>query len=616
MEQNYREVRRRQNPERGQSHSGLGQNRRRRGPQRKRRRQRNIVLTMTLLVILVILMLVALFVWKRYSPSKEQADLNEYYGITNKEQVAVVIDHKISDIKGMISDGRTYVQYETLKDYINNRFYWDPNENLLLYTLPDGMVSVSVGSKEYSVSKEKNTEDYVILKTEGSTAFIALDFVQRYTNMSFEVFSKPNRIVVDTREKVKVANVKKDTQVRYRAGVKSPVLSDVKKKDVVQIIEAEGDWQKVRTLDGFIGYLKESAIKDVREEERKANYTELQYTNIKKDYTINMGWHNVTNQTANDGVLSTIANTQGLTTISPTWFHVRDTNGGMDSIASSRYVNYCHQSNIEVWPSLRDFDGGINSTEETYELLSYTSKRETLINKVIAEALQYSVDGINLDFEKINEDCADHYIQFVRELAIRCHQNDLVLSVDNYVPKGYNAHYNRKEQGVFADYVVIMGYDEYWGGSPKAGPVSSLSYVEEGIEATLQEVSAEKIISGIPFYTRLWQETPKTKEEIEADKGTDAEGYEFNVSSTALGMVKAKDAVTANGAEIALDEEAGVNFATWSDETSTYKIWLEDEVSVEAKLKLMKDHKLAGTAFWALGQEELSIWNLIIKYTN
>lgn len=605
MEENHNTKRKQSNPKRS-----------RRGAGRRRRRKRNIILRTILLIVLIIMTVIAVFVWKRYSPSKEKADLDKYYGIENKEQVAIVVDDKISEYKGKIEDGKVYVRYETLKTNINSRFYWDVNENLLLYALPTDIVSVSVGSKEYSVSKEKNIEDYVILKTEGNTAYVALDFIKNYTNITFEVFSNPNRVVVDTQDKIKVADAKKDTQVRYQAGVKSPILGDVKKKDEVQVIESEGDWEKVRTADGFIGYLKKSALKDTRDETREGDYKEPEYTSIKKDYTINMAWHNVTNQTANNSVLSAITQTQGLTTISPTWFHVSDTSGNLDSIASSQYIAYCHQAGIEVWPSLRDFDGGINSSDETLELLSYTSKRENLINKVIAEAVQIGIDGINLDFEKINEECADHYIQFVRELSVRCRQNGLVLSIDNYVPKGYNAHYNRKEQGVFADYVVIMGYDEHWGGSPLAGPVSSLSFVKEGIEETIKEVPAEKVISGIPFFTRLWQETPKTQEELDGQAGPDAANYDMNVSSQALGMSKAKEAIANAGAEITFDQDAGENFATWEADGSTYKIWLEDELAVEEKLKLMKENKLAGTAFWALGQEDPSIWNLIIKYVN
>ena len=588
-----------------------------RKPQNRRRRKRNLGLKIVLLMILIITAVAAAFLWKRYGPSKELADLKEYYGIENENQLAVIVNNQITEPRGKIEDGKAYVQYELVRDYINNRFYWDPNENIMLYTLPDNTVSVEVGSKDYTVSKEKNSEDYVILKTEGSTAYIALDFIRQYTDIEYEVYDNPNRVMIvsDWSETV-VAEVKRDTQVRYRGGVKSPILTEIGKKDEVTVIESEQNWKKVRTKDGFIGYVKSSALKKEETKIPDRQFAEQEYTSIRKDYTINMAWHNVTNSTANNSVLQRIADSKGLTTIVPTWFHVKDVEGNLESIASSEYVNYAHQANIEVWAAIRDFDGGIGSNDESLELLSHTSRRENLINQLIAQAMQTGIDGINVDFEKISEQCGEHYIQFIRELSVRCRQNGLVLSVDNYVPKGYNMQYNRKEQGIVADYVVIMGYDEHYGGSPVAGPVSSYNFVKEGIEETLKEVPAEKIISGIPFFTRLWSETPKTQAEIQADAGTAAAEYSSKVSSEPLGMSAAKQRIAQAGAQISLDSAAQQNYAEWAADGVTYKIWLEDEQSIELKLKLMKEHNLAGTAAWAIGQESPEIWQLIQKYTN
>ncbi len=588
-----------------------------RGQQSKRKRQRNLIVKMALVVVLMVAAVVAAVLWKRYSPSKEEYDLKKYYGIEKEGQLAITVDNQIVEPQGIIEDGKTYIQYETVRDYINSRFYWDANENILLYTLPKDMVSVEVGSKDYTVSKEKKSEDYVILKTEGSTAYIALDFIQQYTNIEYELYNDPNRVMIMTDwGETTVATVKRNTQVRFQGGVKSPILCQVKKKDEVTVIESEENWKKVRTKDGFIGYIKSSALKNEEKKTIDRAFEEQEFTNISKDYTINMAWHNVTNSDANNTVLQRIAESKGLTTIAPTWFHVKDTEGNMDSIASSDYVNYAHQSNIEVWAAIRDFDGGIDSYEESYELLRYTSRREKLINQLISEALRVGVDGINVDFEKISEECGEHYIQFIRELSVRCRQNSLVLSIDNYVPKGYNMQYNREEQGVVADYIIIMGYDEHYAGSPEAGPVASYNFVKEGIEETLKEVPAEKVISGIPFFTRVWEEIPKTEEELASQAGTEEAEYTMNVSSKAYDMDTAKSRITEVGAELTWDEETQQNYATWNIETAIYEVWLEDEQSIEPKLKLMKDYKLAGTAAWALGQESSEIWNLIQKYTN
>ena len=583
----------------------------------RRRRKRQRMIRFVLLIILIIAAIAGIILWKRYSPSKEQYDMKKYYGIEKDGQVGITVDNKVVEAEGKLAGGKVYVAYNIVRDYINSRFYWDPNENVLLYMLPEDMISVDVGSKDYSISKKKKSEDYVILKTEGNTAYIALDFVQQYTNIDYEVSNNPDHVMIRTKwGKTDVATVKKNTQVRYQGGVKSPVLAELKKKDEVTVVESEQNWKKVRTADGVIGYVKNKTLKNEEKKNITRKFEEQDYSNISKDYTINMAWHNVTNQDANNAVAQRIAQTKGLTTLAPTWIHVADTNGNISSIASADYVSYAHKQNVEVWMTVRDFDGGISSEKESYELLSYTSRRETLITQLIAEALRVGVDGINVDFEKISDKCGEHYIEFIRELSVKCRQNGLVLSVDNYVPKSFNTQYDRKEQGIVADYVVIMGYDEYYAGSPEAGPVSSYNYVKEGITETLKEVPAEKVISGIPFFTRLWKETPKTEEELKSDKGTDAEQYSATVESDAYGMDNAQAIVKQAGVDTTWDKKAGQNYATWEADGSKYEIWMEDSKSIEAKLKLMKKYKLAGTAEWSLGQESSDIWNLIQKYVN
>ncbi|MEF9839601.1 MAG: glycosyl hydrolase family 18 protein [Lachnospiraceae bacterium] len=584
---------------------------------RRRRRKRNLLIRFFLLFILIVGVIGTCFYIKKYGPSKEKEDLNNYYGIEKENQLAITIDNKVIGANAMTVDGRPYIEYAVVRDYLNSRFYWDPNENVLLYTLPNDIVNVGVGSKEYTISKTTNTEDYVILKTEGSTAYIAMDFVQKYTNLKFKVYHKPDRImIVSDWGKTKTASIKKDTQVRYQGGVKSPILREMKRNEKVTVIENEGDWKKIRTIDGFIGYVKNSTLKGEKEETISREFTEEKFTSIARNYKINLAWHQVTNEEANNSILETIANTKGLTTLAPTWFSFADTQGNLNSIASSEYVNYAHQSRIEVWAVLNDFDGGINSNEETLEVLSYTSKRANLINQVVAEALQTGVDGINVDIEKVSEECGEHYIQFIRELSVKCRKNGIVLSVDNYVPKAHSAHYNRKEQGIVADYVIIMGYDEHPGNSLESGSVASYGFVKDGIEATLKEVPSKKVINAVPFYTRLWKEVPKTEAELASQKGSEEGQYTTAVSSEALGMEEAANRVAAAGITPTWDKTARQNYAQWDENGVTYKVWLEDSSSTEERLKLMKKNKLAGTAAWKLGFQNASIWDVILQYVN
>lgn len=587
----------------------------------RKRRQRSLVIKVCIFIILALVVLCGTILWKKYSPSDKKANRKEYYGITNEEQLAVIVNNQILEPKGKMIDGTLYLEYSAVRDYVNERFYWDANENLLLYTLPNDMVSVSVGSREYAVSKEKKSEEYVILKTEGSTAYIALDFVKKYTDIEYKMYKSPNRIVIQSDwSDAKVATTKNNSAIRMRAGVKSPILTETKSDDVVRIIEKEGKWRKVRTNDGFVGYIKQSDLKDEKTKTYKREFKEEKFTNIKKDYTINMAWHQVSSRSANNQVLEMIANTKGLTTLSPTWFSVKDTKGNITSIASSEYVNYAHQSNIEVWGLVRNFDPlnqeGIKTSEETHELLSRTSSRENLTNQLISEALQVGLDGINVDFETVAEKTGEHYIQFIRELSVKCRKNGIVLSVDNYVPKGYNEHYHRKEQGIVADYVIIMGYDEHFAGSYESGSVASIGYVKEGIQETLKDVPASKVINAMPLYTRLWKEVPKTEAELSEQAGTEAGKYSTKVTSETVSMKRTDKVLEQFGAEAKWDSKTGQNYAQWEKDGATYKIWLEDEKSIEEKLKVMKANKLAGTAVWKLGFESQGLWELILKYVN
>ena len=614
----------------GISPMGMNRSQQRKKNSRGRHRRRRMILPGFILSVIIIAAAVGGFlIWQRYGPSDERADLEQYYGLGSEDGLAVVINDQVikndgeteegqvSEVPGKIYDGQYYIEYSVVRDQINKRFYWDSNESVLLYTLPDGNVTVVPESSEYTDINESKSADYVILKTEGQTAYIALPFIQAYTNMEYSVYDQPNRVVITSQwGEIQTAEIRRDTEVRYRGGVKSPILTEVSESDKVTVLEDENDWMRVGTEDGFVGYVKTSALTDVQTETTSRDFDEPVYTNISKDYTINMAWHNVSNSDANNYIESMLADTEGLTTIAPTWFSIADTDGNMTSIASSDYVTYAHQAGLEVWAVLRDFHGGINSYDETYEVLSYTSRRTRLIDQVIAAALQAGVDGINLDFELVSAQCGEHYIQFVRELSVECRRNGLVFSVDNYVPQAYNEHYDLEEQGNVADYVMIMCYDEHTDGSYEAGSVSSISYVENGITEALQKVPASKLAAGIPFYTRLWTETPKTEAELAEDAGTEAASYPNKISSEAMGMEEAREAVSNAGVQAQWDDNTKQNYAEWETADGTCRIWLEDEQSLGEKLAVISENNLAGVAEWSLGWEEPGVWELIGQYIN
>ncbi len=586
-------------------------------PRARRRKKRSrvnmtpVFVSIVFIVIVLFAVILSIFI-KKYSPSKERVNLQEYYHLQAEDDMALILDQQLIEDTAKYWDGQVYLKYETVQMYLNQRFYWDFNENILRYTTDSDVISVNAGENSYMEGKKNNTEAYTIVRVDGEAVYLALEFVQKYTNMDFVQYAEPNRAVITAAwGEISKAAVKKDTQIRVRGGIKSPVVSDVKKGSSVIVIENGDKWSRVCTENGMVGYVSNRRIGEIKQEIISREFEEPQFTHMLKDGPVSLGWHQVTSQEANQRIANVLQSTKGVNVISPTWFYLNDNEGNIYSLASREYVEYCHKQNVEVWGLVSNLE---NPDADATYVLTHTSTRDYLTNQIISAAIEYNLDGINLDFEALR-DVGDAYIQFIRELSIKCENNDLVLSIDNYVPSSYTAFYNRSEQAVFADYVIIMAYDEHYSGSENIGSVSSIGFVEKGVTDTLQEVPAEQTILGIPFYSRVWELTPK--EGAGEDVESASEGYlPYTFTCTEEGMQTIEDRYTANGAQPVWSEEDGQYVAEYKAEEKTYKIWIENEVSLEEKLKVMKEHGLAGAAYWKLGLERPSAWDSIIKYVN
>lgn len=573
-----------------------------------------VVAVFILIGVVILLMLCGNFL-KRYIPTKETEDLSEYYGLTSEEEMGIVLNDVLLEAKGIYVDGKAYLDYQTIHDNINERFYWDANENVLLYTTPSDLITVNAGENRYFVTKAETATDYTIARVDADQLYIALDFVQQYTNMTYDYFENPNRVTIVTEAGDKqITTAQKKTEIRRKGGIKSPILKQVEKGDTLAVLEEGDTWSKVASEDGIIGYVKKKFIGEIGELSAQSvtNGYKEEFTHIRKDYAINMGWHQVTNPDANSKIASVLTATKGVNVISPTWFYLNDNNGNVASLANMDYVNYCHQNGVEVWGLVSNLE---NKDVDSTEVLTHTSKRQNLVNQIIAQAIQYNLDGVNVDFEALSADSGDGFIQFVRELSLKCANNGLVLSVDNYVPTASSTFYNRAEQAKFADYIIIMGYDEHYVGS-EAGSVASIGFVKQGVADTIAEgVPTDQIILGMPFYTRVWALTPKDTagDSVEA-ASDDYVGYD--TTSQALGMDDVQSLLTTNGAVASWSEESGQNYAEYVNSGVTYKVWIEDAASLEKKLQVLKENNLAGAAFWKLGLENAGVWDTIIKYVN
>ena len=543
--------------------------------------RRKQLIPIKIVIVLVFLIAVAgtgKYIIGKYIPSKERMDLTEYYGQPAEGEMVVVLGTDIMEERALTSKEQVYLPQEMVSAYLNQRYYWDNQNQQILYATPSSL--------EKFPSSESEGGD-VWLKD--GKVYLSLSLVKKYTDLDFYEYENPSRIVIQHEfSGVNVATATKKTSVRYRGGIKAPVLTEVKKGDTLIYMQALEDWVQVSTMDGYIGYVQKKALSDMETMDFERSFEKEDYTYLTMDNKVNMTWHQITNTDANAYLGDMTANVSGLNVISPTWFYIQDTSGNLGDLSSADYVTQAHQMGLKVWGLVDNFTVDISTTET----LSQLSSRQNIIQHLIQTAVNIGMDGINVDFETLSEDAGPHFLEFLRELSIECHKNNLVLSVDNPVPEDFTSHYDRQEQGQIVDYVVIMGYDEHYVGSD-AGSVASLPWVEQGIEDTLAEVPAQRTILAVPFYTRLWKTTGGA------------------VTSEAIGMSEAQKILTENNVEAVWDGSVGQNYAGFEKDNTTYQIWLEDAQSLAEKVKLIPKYSLAGVAQWRLGFESNDIWSTI-----
>lgn len=520
---------------------------------------------------------------ERYIPSKEQSDIGKLLGIKGDE-VALYLNEELQEEKGLYLQDQTYLPISWVNRVLNDRFYWDDNEKLLVYALPDSIV--------YADHTTVGASGKPLIWVNENGVYLSVGLVVNYTDIRVSAYdlSQYKRLFINNQwDGEKKAEVVKTGNVREKGGIKSPVITWIAPGSSVTVLESMEKWDKIRTQDGFVGYVEHKRLGEVKEDIPKSSFNAPVYKSISLDEPVCLAWHQVTSQEGNDAFETVIAGTKGVNVISPTWFELTDNDGNFNSLASAAYVKKAHDRGLQVWALINNFSSNVN----TEILMAKTSTRRKLIEALMAEVERYDLDGINLDFEGIKEEAGPHYVQFIRELSISCRKKGIVLSVDNVVPTADNSFYNRREQGIVADYVIIMGYDEHYaGGEP--GSVASIGFVENGIRDTLALVSEEKVINAIPFYTRVWTQSP-----------------DGEISSSALGIAGAKEWVAKNNVKLYWQDELGQYYGQLQTDDGLKEVWLEEERSIGLKMDLIKKYGLAGVACWKLGFEPEHIWETV-----
>lgn len=550
------------------------------------------VLVVLILIVLVGASGVGSFLINRYKPGTEYMAGNEYFNLTDENSVALIQNGELLEEQAVLIGGEPYAAYTYVESQLNSCFYWDEETKGILLTTSGGVQTLLPG--DAAVAKTPGGQPAVQQESDGNV-YISLDVVKEYTDLDYAYYSDPNRVVIRNEwDGVEQATVQSDTaQVRQKGGIKSLILADVQKGDTLLYLENLDNWCKVMTADGYIGYIQTEDISEPEAIEVRTAKKDS-YERITRDHKINLVWHQSTSTESNDAMAEMTAEMTGVNVISPTWFSVTDGTGTISSLASADYVKLAHEAGREVWGLIDNFNEAFDETTD----LAYASVRSRIIEQLLAEAASCGMDGINVDFENLKEAGIPHYLQFLRELTSAAHAQNLVVSVDTPVPQAYTMYYQRGEQARFVDYMIVMAYDEHFAGSEEAGSVSSLPFVQQAVEEMTRVMPADQVICGIPFYTRVWTEK----------FGQSA------ITSEVLGMDGAKNYAKENQMTETWDASLGQNVATVETSDARYTIWMEDEQSMEEKLKVIQSADLAGVAEWKLGFECADVWSLISEY--
>lgn len=535
--------------------------------------------------------------WDKYSYGKELVDLDEYYKVTG-DRVAIVLQDEMIEEQAVLKDGIVYFDLDTVHKYFNEVFYADYNEQKLLYTTAVDTTTAVFGEKGYSNGLNGAQMSHAVCYMDAGVLYVSAEYVRHFTNFEYLVYDRHLQVYTEWGIK-NVMTVSHNTQVRTLGGIKSPILRQLEQGETVELLDQMESWSLVKTSDSIIGYVENKRLANLSTEiETPVNdYVAPEYTALSMEGKVSLGWHAIGGVGGNATLDEMISEGgKAINVIAPTWFSLSDNQGGFNSYGEASYVDKAHNNGLQVWGVWDNFNyASVSGTEvSTYQVLSSTTARQQLVRDIVSKSLELGLDGVNIDFEGLTQDCGEHYVQFLRELSVACRESSLVLSVDNYVPFNFNEFYRLDIQGQILDYVIIMGYDEHWSGSGDPGSVASIGYVTNGIEKTLEKVPADKVVNALPFYTLLWR----------------TDGTEVTDE-----VISVKNVMQRITADMIWDQDTSQYYAEWQDGDVLCQVWVENEESIRVKLNVMSAHNIAGVAVWRMGFGSTGAWELVRNYS-
>ena len=491
-----------------------------------------------------------------------------------------------------IKDGVVYVSKPDIYNFLDNTITYDEKYNQVITSSNTKIASLPIDSKQIQVNSSSTTikAGAIIL---GEVAYVPISELDEVYNIKTTYVESEDLVYIDSLDREQqTATLKKASSIKYKPTIISATLAKAKQGDTLTIANRSdypvpNGWTRVRTENGTLGYIQTSKLNEFK------TIREAVEEKAKIEGPISLAWDYYSEYISAPTRTGEI---KGVNVVSPSFFYMSkySTTNVYENVGDKgiAYVNWAHGNGYQVWPMFTN-----SNMSETSKMLSDYKSRETVINQIVSYIKQYNLDGINIDFEGIYETDKDNFSRFLIELRPRLNEIGAVLSVDVTAPDGapeWSLCYDRYTIGKVADYVMFMAYDQYGVSATKAGTTAGHNWVEANVKKFLgqEEVKAEKLILGIPFYTRIWKES------------------NGNVTSSVVNIGNVNNVIPSNATKT-WDEGLQQYYVEYTRGGATYKIWVEDEKSIEAKLDLVSKYNLGGAAYWEYDRSTSSIWNLI-----
>ena len=549
---------------------------------------RNIIISLIALGIVAVIFVVA----PNYT--MEEDDGRTHLIINNNN--LTTSDRLSNDV--IIENGVIYLSEQDISRFFDNYLYYESKYNQYITTSNTKVATIEVGTNKMEVNGISTPISGTIIERDGvdgnKIVYLPFSEMKDIYNVEIQNIEETNTILIDSLDREQItAEATKDFSVKLKTKFFSRTIDKVKKgEQVVVISKTDNGWAKIRTAKGKIGYVKLDKLqneKKVRENMEQEKQIENEKISIVFDYYSE-------SRVAPNRNGTTIP---GVNVVSPSFFVLKELGKGeiIDKVGTNgqNYIEWAKENNYKVWAMFAN-DSMIETTSEI--LNDYKIRKQTIEN-IVDLAVKYGIDGINLDFENIYKEDKDLFTRFVIELYPRLKDLGMSLTVDVTAPDGgdnWSLCYDRDALADNCDYLVYMGYDQNNASSSKAGPVAGYNWVRTNVNKFLgqEDVSNEKLILAIPFYTRIWTEN-ESGELIDSD----------------IVNMKNVDSVIKGRAEKQWDEVTRQNYIEYKQGKNTYKMWIEDTASIKEKLLLANEKELAGVAFWAKDRESEDVWDLV-----